>query len=251
ARIELGGRDTDKVMAATKKWIAGLANGRREPAGTAYEHSLLEALWLHQSHNVVNLDLLKRLLSAKDFRARAAATRVLCYWRDRVPDALELLKKLAADEHPRVRLEAVRAASFFTEPEAVEVPLISAEKSADPYVDFVRGETMKALDPYVKKSIAEGKKVKFTTSAGARYFLKRLITVDLLKMERSPAVYIELLFRKGVRDEYRREALGGLAKLNKKSEVRVLVDAIRNQDEASGGREFPGDESIAFDLVRL
>ncbi|HKB38656.1 MAG TPA: PVC-type heme-binding CxxCH protein, partial [Gemmataceae bacterium] len=246
ARIELGGRDSDKVIAAAKEWLAAL-----NPKADDHEHNVLEVLWLHQSHNVVDTDLLKRVLASKDFRARAAATRVLCYWRDRVPDALELLKKLAADEHPRVRLEAVRAASFFTEPEAVEVPLVATEKGTDAYIDFVRGETMKALDPYVKKAIAEGKKIKFTTAAGARYFLKSVSTDDLLKMERSPAVYIELLFRKGVRDEYRREALGGLAKLNKKSEVRVLVDAIRNQDEASGGRESPGDESIAFDLVRL
>ena len=65
------------------------------------------------AHNVVDVELLKRLLTSKDFRARAAATRVLCYWRDRVPDALGLLRTQAADESPRVRLEAVRAASFF------------------------------------------------------------------------------------------------------------------------------------------
>ena len=51
-----------------------------------YEHHLLEALWTHQFHDVVNVELLNRLLAAHDFRARAAATRVLCYWRDRVPD---------------------------------------------------------------------------------------------------------------------------------------------------------------------
>ena len=82
------------------------------------------------------------MLDSPDFRARAAATRVLCYWRDRVPDALDLLKKLAADAHPRVRLEAVRAASFFTVPEAVEVALISAEHRSDHYLDYTRGETM-------------------------------------------------------------------------------------------------------------
>ena len=65
----------------------------------AFEHHLLEALWVHQYHNVVNVDLLKRMLSSPEFRARAAATRVLCYWRDRIPDALELLKKLAAATH--------------------------------------------------------------------------------------------------------------------------------------------------------
>ena len=63
------------------------------------------------------------MLASPDFHARAAATRVLCVWRDRVPEALDMLKKLAADPYPRVRLEAVRAASFFPVAEAVEVPL--------------------------------------------------------------------------------------------------------------------------------
>jgi putative heme-binding domain-containing protein len=241
-RIELGGRDTDQVMAALKKWIAGL--DKKDPA---YEHNMLEAMWLHQYHNVVDVDLLQRMLGSKEFRARAAATRVLCYWRDRVPDALGLLKKLAADPHPRVRLEAIRAASFFTVPEAVEVPLISAEYPSDEYLDFVRGETMKALDPFVKKAIRAGRDLPLTSPAGARYFLGRIGTDDLLKMKRSRGVFLELLFRKGVRDEFRQEALTGLAKLDKESEVRVLLRAIRNQDE----RRAKQDESVVFDLVRL
>src|SRR5262249_42393057 len=141
--------------------------------------------------------------------------------------------------------------SFFTEPEAVEVPLVSAEKGPDPFIDFVRGETMRSLDPHVKQAIAEGRKIKFTTAAGARFFVKTISTDDLLKMERSPAVFLELLFRKGVRDEFRREALTALARQEKKSEARVLVDALRNQDASSGGRESSGEESVAFDLVRL
>ena len=99
---------------------------------------MMEALWVHQYHNVVNIDLLKRMLKSPDFRARAAATRVLCYWRDRVPGALDLLKTMAADSYPRVRLEAVRAASFFTEPEAIEVALISADHPSDEYLDYTR-----------------------------------------------------------------------------------------------------------------
>ncbi len=146
-KIELASRDTDQVIAAVKTWVAGL-----DKNDTDYEHHMMEALWVHQFHDVVNVELLKRMLRSPDFRARAAATRVLCYWRDRVPDALELLKTLAADPYPRVRLEAVRAASFFTVPEAVEVPLISAEHPSDYYLDYTRGETMQALEPYWKKA---------------------------------------------------------------------------------------------------
>ncbi len=44
-----------------------------------YEHDRLEALWIYQYHNVVNVALLERVLASTDFQARAAATRVLCY----------------------------------------------------------------------------------------------------------------------------------------------------------------------------
>jgi putative heme-binding domain-containing protein len=248
ARIELGGRDTGQVMAELNTWVNGL-----DQSDPNYQHNLLEALWLHQAHNVVDANLLQRLLGSPEFRARAAATRVLCYWRDRVSNALALLNKLAADPHPRVRLEAVRAASFLTVPEAIEVPLIAAEHPSDQYLDFVRGETIKALDPYVKKAIADSRPIAFTTPAGARYFLKNVATDDLLKMKRDQGVYLELLFRKGVRDEFRKEALAGLAKLQNKSELRVLLDAIRSHDDqAREGREPAGqDESVVFDLVRL
>jgi putative heme-binding domain-containing protein len=247
-RIELGGRDSDQVVAAVKKWAENL--DKNDPN---YEHHLMEALWVHQYHNAVDIDLLKRMLSSPDFRARASATRVLCYWRDRVPEALELLKKLAADPEPRVRLQAVRAASFLTVPEAIEVPLIAAEQTPDVYIDFVRGETMKALDPIVSKAIKAGKEIHFTTTAGARFFLKNVSTDDLLRLKRSPAVYLELLFRKGVRDEYRKEALAGLAKGQNKSELHVLLDAIRKQDEQADDKKPSAttDESVVFDLIRL
>src|SRR5205814_2717418 len=144
--------DTGEVLAALDGWLAGL-----DRSDADHEHHVLEALWVRQHHNAVDVALLKRLLESPDFRARAAATRVLCYWRDRVPDALGLLKKLAADPYPRVRLEAVRAASFFDAPEALEVALISAEQPTDVYLDYVRNETMKALEPVWKKALAEGR----------------------------------------------------------------------------------------------
>src|SRR5262245_8891286 len=100
ARIELGARDGQQVVAAAQKWLAGLDTHDKN-----FEHHRLEGLWLHQNHNMVNAGLLRQVLASPDFRARAAAARVLCYWRDRVPEALETFKALAADPHPRVRLE--------------------------------------------------------------------------------------------------------------------------------------------------
>lgn len=150
AKIELGRHDSAKVVAAVKKWTSSL-----DSKDANYEHQMMEALWVHQWHNVVNEDLLKRLLRSSDYRARAAATRVLCYWRDRVNDPLGLLAVQARDAHPRVRLEAIRACSFFTTARAAEVALEALEKEADPekpdyYIKYCLDETMRALDKYMK-----------------------------------------------------------------------------------------------------
>jgi hypothetical protein len=87
ARIELGGRDSKEMLSAVDTWSAKLDS--KDPN---HEHDLMEALWIHQYHNGVDEPLLKRMLRSPDFHARAAATRVLCYWRDRVQDPLGLLK---------------------------------------------------------------------------------------------------------------------------------------------------------------
>ena len=242
AKVELGARDADKVIAAVNKWVAGL-----DKSDPDYEHRVMEALWVHQYQNVVDADLLNRVLHSPESRARAAATRVLCYWRDRVPNALELLKTLAADPYPRVRMEAVRAASFFTAPDAIEVPLISAEQPTDEALDYVRNETMKALDPIWKKAVAEGQPLAVTSDVGARFLLRNVGTEELLKMKRSRGVDVELLFRKGIRDEVRSEALADLAQREKKGELAVLLEAIRNQDNQKGAQ----DETVVFDLARL
>jgi hypothetical protein len=150
AKIELGTHDSAKVIAALKKWTAKL-----DPQDKDYEHHMAEALWVHQWHNVVDEALLKRMLRSPDHHARAAATRVLCYWRDRVNDPLALLEVQVKDEHPRVRLEAVRACSFFKTPKAAEVALAVLDKEADPdkpdyYIKYCLDETMKQLDKYTK-----------------------------------------------------------------------------------------------------
>ena len=146
ARNEIGKHDSKEVTAALEKWVAGL--DRDDPR---LQHHLLEALWTQQWTGVVNEPLLKQMLRSGDYHARAAATRVLCYWRDQLPDALELLRMQAKDEHPRVRLEAVRACSFFTTPEAADIALESADKPQDYFLRYALDETMRTLDKYNKK----------------------------------------------------------------------------------------------------
>jgi putative heme-binding domain-containing protein len=241
AKIELSARDSQEVIAAANKWLAAQA-----PDSPQLEALLLETLWLHQHHNLVDTSLLERALKAQDFRVRSAAVRVLCYWQDRVSNALQLLRTAAADDHPRVRLEAVRAASFLTVPEAIEVPLLAAEQSPDKYVDFVRGETMRTIEPIVRAAVESGQRVDFASDVGARYFLRSLPTEKLLQEPRTRAVYLELLYRPGLQDEQRREAIAGLAKLDMSSELSVVMQALGTLD----ARQSDVELSLVFDLVR-
>jgi HEAT repeat protein len=115
----------------------------------------MEGLWVYQWNNVINPPLLKQMLKSPDHHARAAATRVLCYWADRIPRSLDLLKQQAADEHPRVRLEAVRACSFSKDPQAAEIALSALDKEPNPdkpdmYIKYCLDETMRTLEKHAK-----------------------------------------------------------------------------------------------------
>src|SRR5689334_21652048 len=110
----------------------------------------MEALWVYQYHNVVNEKLLDRMMHSPDFHDRAAATRLLTYWSDRVADPLVKLKALSNDDHPRVRLEAVRACSFITTPQAAEVALEALNHPMDQYLKYTMDETMNTLDRFTK-----------------------------------------------------------------------------------------------------
>ena len=144
AKIELSKHPAAKVAAATKKWAAGL-----DKSDPSYEHHMMEALWVHQWQHVVDEDLLKLMLKSPEPRARAAATRVLCYWRDRVKNPLDLLSQQIKDKDPRVRLHAIRACSFFQTPKAAEIAIEAAafpEQETDYYLKYTLDATLKTLE---------------------------------------------------------------------------------------------------------
>jgi len=74
-RVELSGRDSNEVIAATKEWIKQF-----DPAKASDAHHLLEALWLHQQHNVKNFELLEQVLKSPEPHARIAAKTVQHFW---------------------------------------------------------------------------------------------------------------------------------------------------------------------------
>jgi glucose/arabinose dehydrogenase/lysophospholipase L1-like esterase len=132
-RRELRGRDADEVIAALDTWVAGL-----DASDPNHEHHLLEALWVTWGLNRVDADLLRRVLASEDHRARAAAVQVARYTGHQVPDRVELLRQAANDEHGRVRLGAVVAASWLDGEEGLSVLAeVEAEQAEDLWLSAV------------------------------------------------------------------------------------------------------------------
>ena len=140
ARREIAARPTTEVISALETWIGNVSSDAQ------LEHNMVEALWVYQTHNVINEELLNDLLNAKDPRARAAATRVLSYWATKLPNTTKLLETRIADPHPRVRLEAVRACSFLPADDAIELALEVLENDVDEWLQYTLDETMRSLE---------------------------------------------------------------------------------------------------------
>lgn len=246
AKIELDKHDPKEVIAAAKKWTAKL-----DKNDANYEHHVLEALWLHQWLNVVDTELLGRVLTSSDPRARAQAGRVLCYWRDRVPEALSTFKKLANDEKPRVRLEAVRAASFYRDANAAEVALEVLKKPMDYYLDYTLKETLRQLEPYWRKAVSTGQSIASDNPAGINYLIASVNNAELMKLPRTSGVLEAILARPGITDSDRSVALDALATARKKERVVQLVELLERPGATPGlARLLPYQTSDDLKKVR-
>lgn len=149
-RRELRGRDATQVLSHLKEWTAGL--DKNDPK---YEHHLLEALWVSWGLNKVDQDLLRTLLNAEDYRARAAAVRVLRYTGHQVADQGDLLLQAARDEHGRVRLEAIVAASWL-DPE-IGLPIVeeAGKMPLDDWMLNAHATAMAHLNGYAVGEVKE------------------------------------------------------------------------------------------------
>lgn len=108
----------------------------------------LQGLWLSQSVGEINVTLLKELLRSDDGAIRTAAVRVLSDWADpQSPreasvdkitraDAMQLYQACINDDHPRVRLEAVRGLALLGSVDAAEQSLDALNHPMDRFIEY-------------------------------------------------------------------------------------------------------------------
>ena len=144
----------DSVLPAVEKW--GLAQS---------ESLALHALWLHVGLGKPNETLLARSLAAKDGRVRAAAIRTLRHWRDTAANVDARLAKAIADEHPRVRLEALHGLRAQDSLAAAESAIRVLDKPMDKVLDYAFVLTMRDLQPRWSGETTFGGNLKYLTRA--------------------------------------------------------------------------------------
>ncbi len=160
-------RDITDMVAALAAWVTKL-----DPADPDFDHHRLEALWLYQTLGVVEPKLLAAVLTAKDPRARATACRVAGDWvaasrvkpqspfapyRATLSNPHDLLAARAVDDHPQVRLEAVRALAKLGTRPAAEAAARALDKPADRWLDYAIWLTLRDLAPHWLPDARAGK----------------------------------------------------------------------------------------------
>jgi putative heme-binding domain-containing protein len=209
------------------KWIAGL-----DPKDSQYEHHRLEGLWTCQSLDVVDADLLTAVLHSPDYHARAAATRIVQHWGARLTDPLALLAERVNDEHPRVRLEAVRALAHFPSARSVEIAMQALDHPVDRYLDYALWMTAKDLEPYWMPALQAGT-LKFGGNARHLTFA--------LQSAGSPAI-VKPLLTAVEKQEIAGERLDSVA---------GLIAALGNPDELAELLKVAGNHKNATLLAAL
>ncbi len=128
-RRELRARDKEEVLSKLNSWVSNL-----DKNDSNYEHNLLEALWVSWGLNDIDQNLLKSLMKAKDYKARAAAVGVLRFSGNQVADKGDLLMQAAKDDNPRVRLAALVAASWMDKEVGIPIVTEAGKKGLDKWM---------------------------------------------------------------------------------------------------------------------
>lgn len=144
---ELRGRDKDEVLAYATEFAAENKNNER---------LVLEALWTTWGQQQPSEALLQACLSAKDHRVRSAAVRVVRHSLHLLDDPKQYLLPAAKDQHPRVRLEALSAASWLGGNDGAEIMLTVASQPTDRWIRNSLNAAMLSLKPEAETLLARG-----------------------------------------------------------------------------------------------
>ena len=243
SRMRLREQSPKKVVPEIRKWVTKLDKTHPD-----YELHLLEALWFFQDFDVVNESLLTTLLHAKNYRARAAATRVLFYWRDRLTNPLDRFRERINDESPRVRLEAIIALSHFPGEKALTTALDVLNYPTDYSLDYAINETFTYIKPVWLAGFKQNPAFLSDHHKAAAYLLERATADELQQLPQTSPVLNALLTKKDVKPELKVQAIRTLARERSISPVEFLIGTLLKKPEQAdeNGGQTGGNDIVSI-----
>lgn len=145
---ELRARDKEEVLTAATKFASD---------NTDDERLVLEALWATWGQQSPSLELLNACLTAQDHRVRSAAVRIVRHCLHLLDHPETYLMQASTDEHPRVRLEALAAATWLGGSQGAEITLSVATQPTDRWIRNALNSAMYTLKPEVEDLLAAGR----------------------------------------------------------------------------------------------
>jgi putative heme-binding domain-containing protein len=220
AKRVLFARGSEAVVPELSKWLQSL-----DSLDPDFERLRLEALRLRQgldrgSQHDIDAGLLKAVLASPDARARAAATRIVCDWADRLDAPVELLAPAVDDPSALVRLEGVRALATLGGRRAAELALHAVDHERDDALDYAvwlaARETKEAWLP----AVLDG------TFTDDGRFGRVIFAVAAAEAAGAVPRIVTLLKDGKITDADRQAALSAISKLGNPDQLRVVFDVV-------------------------
>ena len=213
-KFELGKRDSSEVGKAAVRWARRLKNDDK-----SYERHQFEALALCATIESVQPQLLRRVLRAKDHRARAFAARIVGRWQDRLPKPVEWLAMAANDPHPQVRLEAALACGQTPYPGAIKVAALAVTNHPrDKWIDYAFTQAVRHQEPVWMAALMSGEldfgeNIRALSAVLEKGGSKKMLS-KLMNLAKSDAIHTEGL----------KSVFQGIATLGGPNELRTIFE---------------------------
>lgn len=219
ARRILTKRPAEEVVRALNEW--------RQQDLSDVER--LRAMWVYESINKPQVDLLGQLLASGDGRVRAAATRLIPAWSSVVQDPLELLSEAVMDSHPRVRMEAVRALAAIGTPKAIAIALQAVDSPQDRFLTYALELTSRETAAAWLAQFDTDKPLDMPPTQAKRWVFALLS----LRSVRAAGPLLKLWQQGLVAPEQSGAVLASITRFGTPSDLRVILNEILSDKSAS------------------
>lgn len=159
----LRSRNANEVLPALDRWTRARTS----------DVARLHALRIYQMFDRIPPALIEALTRSADSRVRGAAVRALPADAD-----MGVLARCVADEHPRVRLEAVLALGLRGSAQAAELVLSALEKPMDPFLDYAVWQSINELAEPWLAAVQKGSWKLTGRESQLEYALKAITPAD-------------------------------------------------------------------------